>query len=107
MDENFKNPRVPVERNRRENFDERMPGGSAVENNRHGALDIQIGGNHYKDAAIQPVEFILFNRLGFLEGCIIKRVYRHDKPSGKGIEDLRKVIHEAQLLAKLLYNTEI
>ena len=62
------------------------------------ALDRQVGGDHYKGFAIQPVEFIQKNRLGFLEGCIVKRVCRYDRPTGKGLEDLEKVLHELDLL---------
>lgn len=40
------------------------------------ALDRQEGGSHYKGFAIQPVEFIMANRLSFLEGCVVKRVCR-------------------------------
>jgi hypothetical protein len=67
------------------------------------ALSVQVGGSHYKDSSIQPVQYIQANDLGFLEGCIVKRVSRHDKPTGKGREDLEKVIHEAQLLLELQY----
>ncbi|WP_199777400.1 hypothetical protein [Bosea sp. FBZP-16] len=67
------------------------------------ALTRQPGGTHYRDSAIQPVQFIEANKLGFLEGCIIKRVARHDKPTGKGREDIEKIIHEAQLLLELRY----
>jgi len=56
------------------------------------ALDTQIGGNHYKNFPIQPVEFITKNKLGFLEGCIIKRICRK-KP-----KDLQKIKHEIDLL---------
>ena len=38
----------------------------------NGALDTQIGGNHYKRYAIQPVEFIYRNNLDFLTGNCIK-----------------------------------
>ena len=65
------------------------------------ALDAQVGGGHYKNFAIQPVEFIHKNALGFLEGCIIKRVCRHNEKAGA--EDLRKAIHELQLLIELEY----
>lgn len=65
------------------------------------ALKVQVGGNHYKNFAIQPVEFIEKNDLSFLEGCIIKRVCRHDAKAGA--EDLRKAIHELQLLIELRY----
>ena len=37
-------------------------------------LNLQIGGDHYKNFKIQPVEFITMNNLNFLEGCIIKRI---------------------------------
>lgn len=59
-------------------------------------LDKQVGGQHYKDMAIQPVEFILANELGFCEGNIIKYTCRYKQKGG--IEDLRKVIHYAELL---------
>ena len=50
--------------------------------------DIQIGGTHYKDLEIQPIDYILGNQLGYAEGNVIKYVSRwRDKG---GIEDLRK-----------------
>lgn len=67
------------------------------------ALTRQPGGTHYRDATIQPVQFIEANGLQFLEGCIVKRATRHDKPTGKGREDIEKIIHEAQLLLELRY----
>ena len=39
-------------------------------------LHVQVGGDHYKDCGIQPVEFIEANRMPFLEGCIVKRITR-------------------------------
>lgn len=67
------------------------------------ALSVQIGGDHYRQCAIQPVEFIEANGLAFLEGCVIKRVTRHDKPTGKGRQDIEKAIHELRLLLELRY----
>jgi hypothetical protein len=67
-------------------------------------LNIQIGGDHYKQCLIQPVEFIEANQLGFLEGCVVKRVTRHNKPTGKGRQDIEKAIHELQLLLELRYS---
>lgn len=67
------------------------------------ALSTQPSGTHYSDAAIQPVQFIEANKLGFLEGCIVKRATRHNHPTGKGAEDIRKIIHEARLLLELRY----
>ncbi len=63
------------------------------------ALSVQCGGSHYKKMAIQPVEFIHANNLGFLEGCIVKRISRwRDKD---GIQDLQKIKHECDLLIEL------
>jgi hypothetical protein len=64
------------------------------------ALDTQVGGDHYK-LAIQPIEYIHANKLGFIEGNIIKYATRHR--SKGGAEDIRKVIHYAQLLLRLEY----
>lgn len=64
-------------------------------------LSEQVGGSHYKDFSIQPAEFIHANNLGFLEGCIVKRVCRH-RMKNKA-EDLKKAIHELRLLLRLEY----
>ena len=68
------------------------------------ALDTQIGGEHYKNYAIQPVEFITKNKLGFLEGCVIKRICRHEYKNG--LEDLEKAKHEIDLLIELKYGRQ-
>lgn len=67
------------------------------------ALTRQIDGEHYKTCAIQPVEFIHANDMNFLEGCVIKRLSRHRKPTGKGRVDIEKAIHELQLILELDY----
>ena len=48
----------------------------------------QVGGSHYRQGQIQPVEYILANDIGFCEGNIIKYVSRW-KLKG-GVEDLLK-----------------
>lgn len=70
------------------------------------ALKTQIGGEHYKTCAIQPVQYIEANDLRFLEGCVVKRITRHDKPTGKGRQDIEKIIHECQLILELRYGDE-
>jgi len=67
------------------------------------ALDKQIGGGHYREGGIQPVQYIEANGLGFLEGCVIKRLTRHAREGGKGAQDIDKAIHELQLLRQLRY----
>lgn len=45
--------------------------------------------SHYTGrGGIEPIDFIATNRLDFLEGCIVKYVYRY--PAKNGSEDLRK-----------------
>jgi len=65
------------------------------------AMYKQIGGNHYKDMAIQPVEFITANNLGFLEGNVVKYICRHHAKNGA--EDIRKAIHYCELLLQTKY----
>jgi len=60
----------------------------------------QVGGDHYKDLAIQPTEFIMKNKLDFLEGCIIKRICRYKK-KGFPLQDLRKAQHEIDMIIEL------
>ena len=63
------------------------------------ALDSQVGGTHYKDMAIQPVEYIVRNGIGFVEGAVIKYVSRWKEKGG--IEDLRKARHMLQILIEI------
>ena len=65
------------------------------------ATDKQVGGDHYKDCAIQPVDYIVKNNLDFLEGNVVKNITRHKTKNG--IEDIRKVIHYAELILELKY----
>lgn len=66
------------------------------------ALETQIGGNHYKDMNIQPLEFIMANKIEFAEGSAIKYICRHEKKNGK--EDLLKAIHILQTIIDYKYN---
>ncbi len=63
------------------------------------ALDTQVAGGHYKDMAVQPAEFIHRNGIGFLEGCVIKRMCRWRKKDG--LQDLHKAIHEIQMIIEM------
>lgn len=60
------------------------------------ALDVQIGGDHYKTMPIQPMEYSMKNGLDACQHTIIKYVTRfRDKG---GIEDLEKAKHCIDLL---------
>lgn len=64
-----------------------------------GPLAVQVGGGHYKDMAIQPVEYIHRNGIGFCEGCVIKYVSRWRAKGG--LEDLKKARHFIDLLIEM------
>ena len=60
------------------------------------ALDIQHGGDHYKNLGIQPVQFWHANLMGGSESACIKYVTRWK--SKEGVKDLRKARHFLQLI---------
>lgn len=60
------------------------------------ALDVQVGGGHYKSKGIQPVQYCMANDIGFMEGSVIKYVTRW-KDKG-GVEDLKKAAHFLDML---------
>jgi hypothetical protein len=62
-------------------------------------LNLQVGGEHYKDMAIQPVEFIHANGIGYMEGNVIKYVTRWRKKNG--LADLQKARHYIDLLIEM------
>ena len=65
----------------------------------HSALGKQVGGQHYKDQVIQPVEYIHANGIGYFEGNVIKYVTRWRNKNG--IADLEKAKHYIELLIEL------
>lgn len=69
------------------------------------ALDTQVGGDHYKTMAIQPIEFCVRNGIGFAEGLAIKYIVRHGQKNGA--EDLDKAIHCLQILRELKYGKPV
>jgi hypothetical protein len=65
------------------------------------ATDTQVGGSHYKDMPIQPVQYIHANGLSFLEGNVVKYITRHKTKNGKA--DVEKALHYCQLILELVY----
>ena len=59
-------------------------------------------GSHYKDCSIQPIDYIMDNKLDWCEGNIVKYITRHNK-KGEGRKDIEKVIHYAELLLEKKY----
>jgi len=68
-------------------------------------LNKQVGGNHYKEMPIQPLEYIEKNNIPFLEGNVIKYVTRHSFKNG--IEDLRKAYHYLEVIAEMRYGIKL
>jgi len=56
----------------------------------------QVGGNHYLKYTIPPVEFIIKNNIGFVEGYVIKYILRFKEKGG--VQDLEKAKHYIELL---------
>jgi len=65
------------------------------------ALAVQVGGDHYKHFIIQPIEFTTRNKLGFIQGDVIKRICRYNIPGWKGIQDLEKIKYEIDCLIEM------
>ena len=64
-------------------------------------LGKQVAGTHYTDMAIQPVQYIVRNKLGYLEGNVIKYISRHKAKGGS--EDIKKAIHYCELILQTQY----
>jgi len=56
----------------------------------------QVGGTHYSKMAIEPIEFIVQNGLGYIEGNVIKYISRYKNKNG--LEDLKKARHYIDML---------
>ncbi len=65
-------------------------------------LQTQVGGTHYKDFAIQPVEFCQRNELNYCESTAVKYLCRH-RHKGSGRQDIEKAIHYLKLLLEIEY----
>lgn len=65
------------------------------------SLNIQHGGNHYKDLEIEPAEYNQRNRIPYCEGSAIKYLTRHQAKGGA--EDLKKAMHFCQMALEYEY----
>jgi hypothetical protein len=61
----------------------------------------QAGGDHYQHLAIDPYEYCYRNKLGTLEGHVIKYVTRYQLKGGR--KDLEKAITTLQRLIQMEY----
>lgn len=65
------------------------------------ALQHQVGGEHYKNLAIQPAEYTTRNGIGHMAGDAIAYITRYKSKHGR--EDLEKAIHSIQILISQEY----
>ena len=65
------------------------------------ALEKQVGGNHYTDLAIQPIEYSMKNDLNPCQHTAIKYITRYKEKDG--LKDLQKAIHAIELLIQFDY----
>ena len=61
------------------------------------AMDVQIGGGHYKKMAIQPMEYSMKNKLDPCQHTAIKYISRF-RDKGTPLEDLIKAKHCIDML---------
>jgi len=67
-------------------------------------LSQQIGGDHYRQGDIQPIEYIHANDMDFFSGNVVKYITRWKYKSG--LEDLKKAKHYIELLIEQEYGSE-
>ena len=61
----------------------------------------QVGGQHYRNKSIEPISYIMENKIGYCEGNVIKYVTRHAEKGGA--EDIRKAIQYLQFILRFQY----
>jgi len=61
----------------------------------------QIGGDHYRQGSIQPIEYIHANSMDFFSGNVVKYITRWKYKNG--LEDLKKAKHYVELLMEQEY----
>ena len=69
------------------------------------ANEEQVGGRHYIEKPIQPWDYIIANKLGYLEGNIVKYVSRYKEKGG--VEDLVKAAHYLDKLIEVTKNERV
>ena len=67
---------------------------------RGSALDKQIGGEHYKNAKIDPIQLIVAHKLDFIDGNIVKYAVRK-KHYESDRERYEKIKHYCELALEL------
>lgn len=68
-----------------------------IEDNKE-PLSVQVGGKHYKQGGMQPIELIEGVRMCGSCSSILRYIYRHKEKNG--LQDLQKVLHYCDFVEK-------
>jgi hypothetical protein len=74
---------------------------SQKHNNTLKSLETQEGGTHYQGFVIQPAEYIVKNKLTWLEGNVVKYASRHKNKNGA--QDIKKAIQCLKIILEIEY----
>lgn len=74
---------------------------SQKHNNTLKSLETQEGGTHYQSFVIQPAEYIVKNKLTWLEGNVVKYASRHKNKNGA--QDIKKAIQCLKIILEIEY----
>ena len=81
--------------------DKKDPLGGKIKRFKRGsARDKQIGGEHYKNAKIDPIQLVIAHKLDFIDGCIVKYAVRK-KNYESDRERYEKIKHYCELALEL------
>lgn len=69
------------------------------------AKDTQVGGEHYKSLKIQPIDYIIQNKMNFQDGNVVKYISRHRTKNGA--EDVKKAMHYCRLILEIEYGEKV
>ena len=81
-------------------FEKAPPKGKIRAFKRGSALDKQIGGSHYKNGKIEPIQLIVSHKLDFIDGNIVKYAVRK-KNYESDRERYEKIKHYCELALEL------
>lgn len=73
------------------------------------ARDMQIGGDHYKNMAVEPWDVVdswpLEQRIGYYRGNVLKYTMRMGSKD-ENLQELNKALHYLKKLIEMLENTK-
>lgn len=69
-------------------------------------LDRQVGGSHYKEFRIQPIEFSMLNDLNACQHSAIKYIIRKKGGRDKRLEDIDKAMHFLEIYRDMIERGE-